>query len=260
MLITAKDIINKSIELYKNNWELFLKYMLLLFIPTGILAIVSVIFGSFNAVLLVYGLALPIIAYVVLITAASVFSIWISLAFIRTMVARYNQIAAKPIKEELQTATRLVVPAILVSILTSLIVLGGLVLLIIPGIIFAVWFAFTFYAVAIDENKTLIALQTSKELVAGRWWATLWRLLAPAVIFGIILILVNWLLGLPFEAILNNFEEGSLAFAIILGLLTLLSTVISLIFTPLTTAAPTILYLELKKTLTRETKTEPLVE
>ncbi len=260
MLISVKDIINKSLELYKNNWQLFLKYMLWLFIPTGLIAITTVILGSFTAALIIYGFGVIIVIYVLIFLMATIFSLWISLAFIRAMVARCHNKPVKNTKEELKTTIHLILPAVLVSFLTFLIILGGLVLVIIPGIIFIVWFAFTFYAVAIDENKTLQALHTSKELVTGRWWATLWRLLAPAIIFGIIILLVQWLINIPLEAVINNLTQGSLTYAIAISLITLLSTAISLLFTPLTSAAPTILYLELKKTSAKIVSTESSIE
>ena len=57
----------------------------------------------------------------------------------------------------------------------------GLILLIIPGIIFMVWYYFSSYVNVLEVNKNngLEALTSSKELVKGRWFKTLWRLIAP---------------------------------------------------------------------------------
>ena len=57
-----------------------------------------------------------------------------------------------------------------VSILTWLAVIGGLILLIVPGIIFGVWFTFSGYTVMLEDRKGLSALRRSKQLVKGNGW------------------------------------------------------------------------------------------
>lgn len=257
MLISVKEIINKSVELYQKNYLLFFRYLLLLFIPTGIIAIAGVIIGSFTAVFAVFGLSVPLLIYLAMIIVASLTSLWISLAFVRTIAGLYENTEEKPIKENLQTTVHLILPSLIISILTSLIILGGMVLLIIPGIIFAIWFAFSFYAVAIDNHKVATALNTSKNLVRGRWWAVLWRLVAPSAVFGLFLILIQWLIGIPLEAIIKNFPEGTVIYAILIVIFALISTAVGLLFTPLTSAATVILYCELKKTPVENKEIEP---
>ena len=247
MLISAKEIINKSIDLYKNNWELFLKYMLWLFIPTGIIAITSTILGTFFVAVNTYGFGIPVIIYILIFLIASIINIWISLTFTRVLAVKYERGNNKDIKQELYEGVPLIIPAILISILVGLIVLGGIILFIIPGIIFSIWLAFAFYAVVIDKNKPSIALGKSKELVKGRWWKVLWKLLAPAIIFNLVLLLVQWIITLPLDTILQNLTKNTPTFTFLLTLFTLISTAIGLLFVPLTAAAPVILYLELKK-------------
>lgn len=248
MLITAKDIINKSVELYQKNYQLFLKYMLLLFIPTGIITIAIVLFGSMTGMLVIYGLSAPLLVYISVLIAATFASLWISLAFIRSLAARYENQEDKPIKDNIQTAVHLIIPAFLISLLTSLMVVGGLILLIIPGLIFIVWFAFTFYAVVIDNHKIKEAFSASRQLVKGRWWKVLWRLVAPGAVFSLILLLIQWLINIPLETIIKNIPENGIIYTILITFFSLLITLIGILFTPLTSAATVILYLELKKT------------
>lgn len=62
--------------------------------------------------------------------------------------------------------------------------LGGYLLLIIPGFVFLVWFAFAPQAAAIDGKRGLEALAHSRMLVSGRFFDVAWRLfVGPFALF-----------------------------------------------------------------------------
>lgn len=63
-----------------------------------------------------------------------------------------------------------------VSLVAGLIIGGGIILLLIPGIIFAVWYAFPQFAVATKYAGVRAALKESKSLSQGRFWKTLGQL------------------------------------------------------------------------------------
>ena len=84
-------------------------------------------------------------------------------------------------------------PAMVVSwILVGLVVAIGLVLLIIPGLIFMIWFLFAPYAVVVDRLGPVQSLSYSRAIVRGHWWRTA----ALVTIVGIILIVVYMVLGI----------------------------------------------------------------
>lgn len=248
MLITASEIINKSWTLYQKNYRVIAHYLLLLFIPTGLMAIASVIIGSFTAVFLTFGLGVPLIVYLAMGLLASIASLWLSISLMRAIYSFYLGSTTKSLKENLQTSLQLIWPAILISLVSSLIIFGGLLLLIIPGLMLIIWLAFSFYAVILDNQRVTDSLSTSRNLVRGRWWAVLWRLIAPAAVFGIFLFLLQWLISIPIELILRNFTEGNLVYTVLLAFFTLIGVITSLLFTPLSSAAIIILYQELKNT------------
>jgi len=62
---------------------------------------------------------------------------------------------------------------------------GGFLLLIIPGIIFFIWFGFAPYVCIIEGIGSTSALKRSKQLVKGNWWYVLWALLVCATVYGI---------------------------------------------------------------------------
>ncbi|MEK7084444.1 MAG: hypothetical protein AAB932_04380 [Patescibacteria group bacterium] len=242
MLITATDIIKKSITLYKENTQLFLQYVVLLFFPNGLLSILIVFLYRISGDRGTVNDGIFIGISMLLIITMSLVTIWVSLAFIRTVAARYESKDAPHVRDALHQATPLLWPAVWSSVLALLAAIGGFILLIIPGIILSLWFAFGMYAVALDEKNAVDALRMSKSLVQGRWWSVLWRLLAPGLVFGFLSILIEGLLSLPIEFM------GEMPNLFILLIFNLLATAGGLLVAPLLTASSTILYLEMKKT------------
>ncbi len=89
-------------------------------------------------------------------------------------------------------ALSLFVPILGVGILMGAIVAGGLLLFIVPGIVFCVWFSLSYPLVVFEGKRGLDALMVSRELVKGRFWPVLWRWL----VFWVVLLFV---IGLPFR-------------------------------------------------------------
>lgn len=240
MLIKAGDIISKSIVLYRENWKLFFSYIGLFFIPTSFYQIIVTVAGDR---LETTGGTIVLVLLTLLMV---LINIWLSIAFIRTIADLYTGQAPKNIKTELLHAKPVFWPSIVASILAGLIIIVGTFLLVIPGIIFSIWYAFVFYAVILDKKGATESLKESKNLVVGRWWSVLWRLLAPGVVFGLLTIIIQGILGLTTYF---GLSFGTIGLIISLVLI----TAGGLFVAPLSTAAPTILYLELKKTPARAT-------
>ncbi len=230
MLISAGNIITASVKLYRDNARLFLKYMGLLFIPTAIIGILG--FYSYQSDLMG-------IIYFIVTLAAVIVTVWISIAFIINLADIYQAKKRMEMKTELQKASPMILPVIWVSILTGLAILVGSILLIIPGIIFWVWFAFSHYIVILENKRGTEALKASKKMVEGRWFGIFWRLFAPGFVFVLLMVILQAVVTLPFGD-LRLTEFGLIVMA-------LLSSAASLLVTPLSTAALTILYLEAKK-------------
>lgn len=74
-----------------------------------------------------------------------------------------------------------------ISILVASITSGGLLLLIIPGIVFAVWFSLAIYVLVSEDLKGMKALFRSKQLVQGYWWKVFWRFFFIYLIASLIL-------------------------------------------------------------------------
>lgn len=83
-------------------------------------------------------------------------------------------------------AKQMFFPYLWVAILTGAAVMVGFILLIIPGIIFMVWFAFSYMVLLLENKRGTEALTASKSYVSGKWWAVFGRILFLALIMLIV--------------------------------------------------------------------------
>ncbi len=75
-----------------------------------------------------------------------------------------------------------------VTILTGIIVIGGFILLFVPGFIFSVWFSLGIYALVLEGHRGRAALLRSKHLVSGKWGGVFWRFLFFMIISQLIVL------------------------------------------------------------------------
>jgi hypothetical protein len=85
---------------------------------------------------------------------------------------------------------------LVVSVLVGLATVGGLILLVIPGIYIGVRLAVSIEALVIEGRGGTQAMRRSWELVGGHWWHAFGTLLVAALLTG----LVNALITAPFGA------------------------------------------------------------
>ncbi len=237
MLKSASEIISESFQLYVKNWRNFVPYMLVIFLPTLILSLV----GVFSSYLEVFVPATGLISstiIIVLYAASFVITIWATIALIRSLNASLSDQTLEW-KENFKVSNHLILPVIITSIMVGLIVLGGSLLFVIPGIIFSIWYSFATYPVILDNIKGLEALGISKSLVVGRWAQIAWRIIVIGFIFALISILLSSLTNFVVGLIpMVNFLKSALS--------SLLGSLVSTILVPLSTAGSLILYYSAK--------------
>lgn len=238
MLKTATELIVDSWNLYAKNWRIFLPFIIMLFLPTFILSALGTITLYLSVYLPSSSLASNIVILIVF-AASMVFAVWVSVALARTI---FNCLLAKPTewKEAFFTSSNLIWPVIFTSFLVTLIVLGGTLLLIIPGIIFAIWYSFVFYTVIFENARGLNALSASKSLVMGRWWPIAWRLIITTIVFGFLNSTLSYALAFLIRLLpLPIFIQSTFASA--------LTSLTSAVIVPLSAGATLILYQSVKQ-------------
>lgn len=250
MLLSAWSLVEKSAKLYKENMKLFIKYAVLLYVPSiaasliiGVAALLfAITSGNISGVI-----GLGIFSFILIIISGLV-SLWFSLAFVRVIADRYQGKPITNMKKEIIETKKYVWLAVGATILSGLAIIGGFFLFIIPCIIFSIWFAFVMQAVVLDNKGSVDSLKASKDLVSGRWFSVFWRILVP-VFMVIVITLAIELFG---KLLFSTVERTAIGDVLIL-IYTFISIALNVLLIPFITTVQTILYLELKKHPVQET-------
>ncbi len=98
-----------------------------------------------------------------------------------------------------------------VGLLAGFITMGGFLLLVVPGIIFATWFSLAVFVLIAEDLKGMDALLKSREYVKGKWVEIFWRFLFVSIIsliISLVSILIFTFLKIPFGAQISPFVIG----------------------------------------------------
>lgn len=154
--------------------------------------------------------------------------VWGSIALVYAIKDREEKIGAVAAYGR---AWKMILPYIWVTILTSLIVMGGMILFIVPGIIFSIWFSMTAFVLINENVRGMNALSKSKAYARGKWIDLFIRYLALALVcIGILIV----------ERILFAFLHDTLSLAA-------QNIVNSLLIAPVTTAYLFLTYRHVKE-------------
>jgi hypothetical protein len=191
--------------LFDTAWATYKLYFIRLIKINWIpVAVISLLFASFSFIgefLNIADFLKPedIIQVLVLAFGASVLVVGISslnyIAQIKTLSSEVPISSASAY----QFAAKNLFPYIWVIILASFFIMVGLILLIVPGIVVAVWLAFTSFVLIEGKAKGLDALRVSKRYVRGIWLQVLIRFLSA--------VLLGMLVGSAFAIFLDFIEN-----------------------------------------------------
>ncbi len=153
-------LINPALAGFSRNWAAYIGLIVLL-IAAGLLGFalsaVAALHGYHSALGVIF---VAIIAYIALLVCAAPVFVRLRLAMARGQKTT--------LREALTGASSLVLPLFGTQLLVGLAVLAGLILLVIPGLIFALWFSLVPYVVINEGLSGPAALRRSRELVRHR--------------------------------------------------------------------------------------------
>lgn len=234
MLTSPRDLLRTTFDLYRKEFWLFLGYAAWLLVPAAAFYFATELPPN------------PVTTALIVVTIVLQLFVWLWI-FVCLMRATALLVANKTIDHGVLStqAIRRIQPVLAVLFLQGLIVLGGTLLLIIPGIIFWVWYSLAQVASGLDDKRPIESLTFSRALVAGRFYATLWRLITGPLVIGLfyaffsgaILILLALLLGIDIDII---FSETPPLWS------KLVQSVVDIFFLPLFLIYTVILYQDLK--------------
>jgi len=92
------------------------------------------------------------------------------------------------------------------SLLTGILVMLWTLLLIIPGIIFGIFYYFALYFLIFEDVKGMNAIKSSKALVSGYWWGVFGR----TMFLLLVAMLASFVLSIPFMFL----SEGTIMYTI----------------------------------------------
>jgi hypothetical protein len=177
------SLIKPSWEGVKLNARAYIAVNLMLMVPGLLLLAGVVIFGFANSLL-----GLVIFAITLVYGFYAVIKIIPASYRLQLAIARHQKMT---LREALQVEPAVGWRIFWVTILAGLAVVGGLLLLVIPGIIFATWFYMSAYVVIEEGLSGTAALRRSRELTRNRFWDALgsMSLLQAPSILGIVPVL-----------------------------------------------------------------------
>lgn len=177
------SLIQKSIETYKKDYRVILGVSL---IPL-IFSILSVTFDALSKAIkgVNIGIEMLVVAISIVITIlASITQLSMQIG-----ILSYLKHKRGDIKHVMEHGLKLFLPAILITLLIAVIILGAIPLLFLPAIIASFVFSFSIISLAQDGKRNLSALGQSLYMVEGRVVKVIWNYL----ILGFIVVLASLL-------------------------------------------------------------------
>jgi uncharacterized membrane protein len=179
------EYIKEAWKIYtkKENFTFFARVMAVVVLLTTSLGFVfGYLFPQQSWENIQYENPMMIVAFVILTLVSIVLGLW-------TQTTTYFSILkiGQTEKEVFRSGFSNMVKFFMISLMVGLIVLLGLVLLIIPAIIFGTWYSFSVWLVLDKGMKTGEALKASKAMVKGRFW----KILGRSIVFGLFTLLIS---------------------------------------------------------------------
>lgn len=185
---------------FKESWQLFKQTFLsyLKLIGIGIVLLIGLIilgliivtpltislggtmpgFFSNPSPLQIIGLLLMVVLGIVSAAVFIIFFLFLSIGGI-FILAHQKRLS---IGELFTRAKPLIVPYLFVSVIVGFVTTGGWFVLIIPGLLFSLFFIFVSYIVVLEKKSGLVALKRSYALVKANFWKVVSRILIIQVI------------------------------------------------------------------------------
>ncbi|MFA6228005.1 MAG: YciC family protein [Patescibacteria group bacterium] len=224
--LNVKPMLTEPISLLKAAWELYVKnwqkLVILTLIPMIILGIATLlawllgiirylpaneaavtkatdpVISSLGFFFVTAGGfdALPLWGKIILVIVVCIIGIIVSLSMVISQLLVLKSKGELDLKTAVKDSVKYWIKYFLVGLLFGLIITGGLLLFIIPGIFWAVMFCLASVILVFEDTSIIGALKRSRELTRGYWWAIFGRLILWLAVWLAVLFLVSLVAGL----------------------------------------------------------------
>jgi hypothetical protein len=137
---------------------------------------VLIVGGILSAVAPIVGIPITSIAIILLIPVSIGAGIYLASSSIEGRTVKTSELFS--------ASTKKLLPMLGATLLIGLIVFVGLILLVVPGILFAAWFSLTYFVIFHENLGVIPAMKRSRELVKGHVWEILGSSVAGMLISG----------------------------------------------------------------------------
>jgi hypothetical protein len=111
--------------------------------------------------------------YLAIVIASFILQVWGTAALIVVLASEEKEIG---VKEAYQKSRQRLRPFLWLEVILALILAGGTILFVVPGIIFSVWFVLAPFILLTEDVKSTEALFRSRYYIKGNWWGVVRRL------------------------------------------------------------------------------------
>lgn len=191
-LIGVGELFKKAFEDYKNNFSKLIIFMLIPMAATFAFGILAVLFvgGAVGVNKLSNSSAVTsgtVGFSIVFFIIAVIILILINLTAMAGMFITFRDSEESlTIKEIINRAKKNIGGYLWISILTGILVMLWALLLIIPGIIFGIYYTLSVWVFFKEGKKGMAAIKRSHDLIKNYWWAVFGRLVLVGAIFVIV--------------------------------------------------------------------------
>jgi len=237
--MTVGQILDRTFRLWRANFVRYIAMVAVVLVPLRIVQFFwqTALIGAANA--RDPSLAVPIIGAIVVIILAVVGQNLSRAALMKSISESYLGGEAT-----VGQSYRAILPrlggVILASVMVGLVVGLGFLLLVVPGIIFSLWYALTIPVLILEGSKAGASMGRSRALVSGN--------LGKVFVLALVVFLITWIIGAAFGLI--GRQVGLAVSGQSVRLLTFVSSLFSLVSeiltVPISAAAYILLYYDLR--------------
>ncbi len=209
----AVAIMKRAWDIYKKRLGTFLGVMIIPVVATMMIATIFAGGGILGAGIMPSNIASSGIWWAIILGSiffilAFIIQAWCQTALIYAIRDSQENIG---VKEAYRRGWHKIFSYWWVSFLAGFIIFGGFFLLIIPGVVFLIWFSLVGFILISENLKGMDVLLKSREYIKNKWWRVFWRFLfigGVSVIIYLTLIFVFSILKIPFSEEIIRFISG----------------------------------------------------
>jgi hypothetical protein len=216
--LDTADAFDRIFALYRTQFAVLMGTALVIFVPIGILSGIVASSGSVFLAFLAIGLSL-------------IGSALYTGAVVEAVNDMRDGRRDFSVGNLLQAASPVIIPLIAAGFLYGVMVVVGLILIIVPGLVFLTWFCLYAPAIVIEKRGIFAAFTRSRELVSGNGWR----------VFGVLIVavLIQSVVQNLLQRIALNASDSAVVFTIV-------TTIASVITAPIISLAVSVMYFQLR--------------